>query len=161
VVLTKRILRAHRRGAQFRSWREKTTFTETAVPPYIGFTSDFEISGRPKIDRQSLHIGLIGPHYFETAGIAMIEGRDLTPSEIISDRHLAVINEELRRRYFPSGMRPVGARIHVPGIKINQPNVFTPPGGDQWFQVIGVAATARNLGLQEAPERRFTSPIKR
>jgi hypothetical protein len=130
------------------------------VPPYIGFNGDFEISGRPKLDRQTLHIGLIGAHYFETAGIAMLEGRALSESEITGDRHLAVINEELRRRYFPSGTAPLGARIHIPGIKINQPNVFTPPGGDQWFEVIGVAATARNRGLQEAPEPAIYIPYK-
>jgi len=128
------------------------TFTETAFPPYIGFSTDFEIAGRPKTERQQLRIGLIGPEYFETVGIPLLQGRLLTEAEITHNAHLAVINDELRKRYFPSGPGPLGARIQVPGLKIDQPQILTPPQGDQWFEVVGVAATARNRGLQEAPE---------
>lgn len=128
------------------------TFTETALPPYIGFTTDFEIAGRPKTERQQLRVGLIGAQYFDTVGIPLLQGRLLTEAEIVRNAHLAVINDELRKRYFPSGPGPLGARIQVPGLKIDQPEVFTPPEGDQWFEVVGVAATARNRGLQEAPE---------
>ena len=128
------------------------TFTETALPPYIGFNTDFEIAGRLKTERQQLHVGLIASQYFETVGIPLLQGRLLTEAEIVHNAHLAVINEELRKRYFPSGPGPLGARIHVPGLKIDQPEVFTPPEGDQWFEVVGVAATARNRGLQETPE---------
>ena len=128
------------------------TFTETAMPPYIGFNTDFEIAGRPKTERQQLRVGLIGPQYFETAGISLLQGRLLTEAEIVRNAHLAVINEELSKRYFTPGSSPLGARIQVPGLKINQPEILTPPQGDQWFEVVGVAATARNRGLQEAPE---------
>jgi len=34
------------------------------------------------------------------------------------------------------------------------------PGGDQWFEVIGVVTTARNRGLQEAPEPAIYIPYK-
>jgi predicted permease len=128
------------------------TFTETALPPYIGFNSEFEIAGRAKVDRQQLRIGLIGPQYFETVGIPLRQGRLLIEAEIVRNAHLAVINEELSKRYFQSGPGPLGARIHVPGLKLSQPEIFTPPEGDQWFEVVGVAATARNRGLQESPE---------
>lgn len=128
------------------------TFTETALPPYIGFNADFEIAGRAKTERQQLRVGLIGPQYFETVGIPLLQGRLLTEDEIVQSAHFAVINEELRKRYFTSGPGPLGARIHVPGLKISQPEIFTPPQGDQWFEVVGVAATARNRGLQESPE---------
>jgi predicted permease len=128
------------------------TFTGTALPPYIGFNSEFEMAGRTKAERQKLRVGLIGPQYFETVGIPLLQGRVLTESEIVRNAHLALINEELKKQYFQSGPGPLGARIHVPGLKISQPEVFTPPEGDQWFEVIGVAATARNRGLQESPE---------
>jgi predicted permease len=128
------------------------TFTATAMPPYIGFNSDFEIAGRPKTERQQLRIGLIAPQYFETVGIALLQGRFLTEAEIVHNAHLGIINEELRKRYFSSGTNPLGARIHVPGLKTSQPEILTPPNGDQWFEVVGVVATARNRGLQEPPE---------
>jgi predicted permease len=129
-----------------------STFTETALPPYIGFNTDFEIAGRPKTERQQLRVGLIGPQYFETVGIPRLQGRLLTEAEIVHNAHFAVINEELRKRYFPSGPGPLGARIHVPGLKLSEPEIFTPPEGDQWFEVVGVSATARNRGLKESPE---------
>ena len=130
------------------------TFTESAMPPYIGFNADFEIAGQQKTERQQLRVGLIGPQYFETVGIPLLQGRLLTEAEIVHNAHLAVINEELRKRYFPSASSagPLGARIHVPALKMSQPDIYTPPEGDQWFEVVGVAATARNRGLQEAPE---------
>jgi predicted permease len=128
------------------------SFTETALPPYIGFNTDFEIAGRPKAERQQLRVGLIAPQYFETVGIPLIQGRFLTEAEIVHNSHLAVVNSELAKRYFPSGANPLGARIHVPGLKLSQPGILTPAEGDQWFEVVGVAATARNRGLQEAPD---------
>src|SRR5260370_18735447 len=42
------------------------TFTETAMPPYIGFNTDFEIAGPPTTERQQLQRGLIGPPYFSS-----------------------------------------------------------------------------------------------
>ena len=128
------------------------TFTETAMPPYIGFNTDFEIAGRSKAERQQLRVGLIAPQYFETVGIALLQGRLLTEAEIVHNAHLAIINEELQKRYFLSGSGPLGARIHVPGLKISAPEILTPPEGDQWFEVVGVVATARNRGLQDPAE---------
>jgi predicted permease len=136
------------------------TFTETALPPYIGFNTDFEIAGRPKTERQQLRVGLIAPQYFETVGIALLQGRFLTEAEIVHNARLAVINEELRKRYFPPGSSPLGARIHVPGIKISEPEILIPPEGDQWFEVVGVAATARNRGLQDPAEPAIYIPYQ-
>ena len=93
-------------------------------------------------ERQQVRVGLIGPHYFETAGISLVQGRELTEAEIVHTAHFAVANEELSKRYFASGAGPIGARIQVPGLKISQPEVLTPPQGDQWFEIVGVAATA-------------------
>ena len=136
------------------------TFTETAFPPYIGFNTDFEIAGRAKTERQQLRVGLIGPSYFEAVGIALLQGRLLTEAEIVHNAHFAVINEELGKRYFAVGPGALGARIHIPGLKISQPDILTPPEGDEWFEVVGVAATARNRGLRESPEPAIYIPYK-
>jgi predicted permease len=147
---------------QFRSIPGVTTatFTETAFPPYIGFSTEFEIAGRTKMERQQLRVGLIGPHYFQTVGIPVLWGRSLTEAEILNNTHLGVINEELRKRYFPSDAGALGARIHIPGLKINQPDLVTPPEGDEWFEVVGVVATALNRGLQEPPQPAMYIPYK-
>jgi len=130
------------------------------MPPYIGFNTDFEIAGRPKTERQQLRVGLIATQYFETVGIPLLQGRLLTESEIVHNAHFAVINEGRRRRHFLPGANPLGARIHVPGLKMSQPEILTPPDGDQWFEVVGVVATARNRGLQESPDPAIYVPYK-
>jgi ABC-type antimicrobial peptide transport system permease subunit len=51
-------------------------------------------------------------------------------------------------------------RIQVPALKLSQPEILTPPDGDQWFEVVGVVATARNRGLQESPDPAIYVPYK-
>jgi len=106
---------------------------------------------RPKTERQQLRVGLIASQYFETVGIPLLQGRLFSEAEIVHNAHLAVINDELRKRYFASGPGPLGARLHIPGLKIDDPDVLIPPNGDQWFEIVGVVATARNRGLQDPP----------
>ena len=127
-------------------------FTETAMPPYIGFRTDYEIPGQAKSEDQKVRIGLISSQYFETTGIPLLRGRLLTDGEIAGNAHLAVINQVFADRFSSSGRDPIGARIHVPGLKIEDQDVLMPPKGDQWIEVIGVVGSARNRGVQEAPD---------
>src|ERR1700679_2879821 len=57
-------------------------------------------------------------------------------------------------------MKSSGSGTHVPGLKISKPEILTPPEGDQWFEVVGVAATARNRGLQDPPEPAIYIPYR-
>ncbi len=137
------------------------TLTETATPPYIGFTTGFEIAGQPKPgEQQQLHVGLVGSQYFATVGIPLVRGRLLSADEIDRNAHLAVINEELARRYFWPDRDPLGARISVPGLKLSMAQIFTPPEGDQTFEVIGIVGDARNRGLEQSPEPAIYVPYK-
>jgi predicted permease len=128
------------------------TLTETAVPPRIGFNTDFEIAGQPKAAKQKTRVGLIASDYFSTLGIPLLQGRLQSEAEIQRAGRFAVINEEMARRYWPSGRDPIGVRIQVPELKLNVPDIFIPPTGDQWFEIIGVVGTARNQGLQDKPD---------
>jgi putative ABC transport system permease protein len=42
--------------------------------------------------------------------------------------------------------------MNVPALKFKNPDIFTPPAGDQLFEIVGVVATARNQGLRERPK---------
>jgi putative ABC transport system permease protein len=53
--------------------------------------------------------------------------------------------------YFASGRDPVGQRITVPAVKIKDTDILLPPTGSETFEIVGVAATARNRGLSEKP----------
>jgi hypothetical protein len=71
-----------------------------------------------------------------------------------------VINDEMRRRYWPDSRDPIGTRIHVPALQFNNNVVMTPPGSDQWLEVIGVVGTALNEGLRESPSPALYLPYK-
>jgi len=126
--------------------------TETAMPPYIGFQADFDIAGRASLANQKTQVGLISGDYFATVGIPLLRGRLLSDQDIQRAGHFAVINEEMARVYFSQGNEPIGQHVSVPSLKFNNPDIFTPPAGDQSFEIVGVVATARNQGLRDKPK---------
>ena len=123
--------------------------TFTAMPPYIGFRAPFEVLGRPKNDRDEIQIGLIGGDYFGALRIATLRGRLFSEAEATRGRRVGVINEEMRRKYWPAG-DPIGAKISIPMLNLKgNPDVFSAPNADQPVEITGVVATARNRGLLE------------
>ena len=131
---------------------KSAAMTETAMPPYIGFQSDFDIAGRATAVGQKTQVGLISGDYFATVGVPLLRGRLLSDQDIQRAGHFAVINEEMARIYFSQGNEPIGQWISVSGLKFNNPDIFTPPAGDQSFEIVGVVATARNQGLRDKPK---------
>jgi len=49
----------------------------------------------------------VGPHYFETIGTRLRQGRTINESDTPAGRHVAVINETFARRFFPN-QNPIG-----------------------------------------------------
>jgi predicted permease len=125
--------------------------TGDAVPPRTGFPAAFEIAGQPSRLGQNLQVALIGGDYFRVLKIPLLRGRLLTADELRLARPVALINAEMAERYWINGRDPIGARVHVPALQFSNHTVLTPPGQDQWFQVIGVVGTALNEGLREPP----------
>jgi predicted permease len=134
--------------------------TGDAVPPRIGFPATFDREGQHPSSGQNLQIALVGGDYFAALRIPLLRGRLLTPAETRLARPLAVINDEMRRRYWTDGRDPVGRRIHIPGLRFTNNIVMTPPAADQWFEVIGVVGTALNEGLREPPSPAAYLPYK-
>jgi predicted permease len=126
--------------------------TESALPPYVGFQADFDIAGRAAAANQKTQVGLISGDYFATVGIQLLRGRLLSDADVQRAGHYAVINDEMARTYFSQGSDPIGQRINVPALKFKNPDIFTPPAGDQLFEIVGVVATARNQGLRDKPK---------
>jgi putative ABC transport system permease protein len=98
-----------------------------------------------------MQVGLIGGEYFRALRIPLLRGRFPTDDELRQLRPVAVINDEMARRFWTEGRNPIGARVHVPALQFNNGIVLNPPGGDQWFRVIGVVGTALNEGLRRHP----------
>lgn len=56
----------------------------------------------------------VGPDYFATLGIPLLQGRDFTSADRPGSPVVGIINQEFARRYF-GGQNPLGRRVWLPG----------------------------------------------
>src|SRR5262249_45625291 len=83
-----------------------------------GFGMAFRIAGAPPTApgaRQGTGFQMITPGYFETFGIRVVKGRQLTEADTAASTPVAMINETFARQYF-SDVDPLTQRVVV-----NQP----------------------------------------
>ncbi len=97
-----------------------------------------EKSGAP-YDDMGAHMVDVGARYFETLGIPIFLGRDISPEDIQQNRRVAVINQTMARKYF-AGVSPIGQQ-YCSG------SPFQP---DRASEIVGVAADARYYSIREA-----------
>jgi putative ABC transport system permease protein len=96
---------------------------------------------RPKGDWQIATDG-----YLEAMGERVLRGRGITAADTSDGMLVALINEELARRYFP-GRDPLGGRMKI--------------GGDPrrpWVTVVGIVGNVRHNGLTEPVKEKFYVP---
>lgn len=86
----------------------------------------------------SIGTNTVTPAYFETIGVAIVEGRGFTRQDTAESLRVTVINEVLAERFWP-GQQAIGRRIVIPGIP-----------GPPW-EVVGIARTAKYMAVFESP----------
>ena len=99
----------------------------------------FIIEGHPDPGRENgpgASYGVICPDYFRTMEIKMLAGRDFNHLDSVSAPPVAIVNQELARRYFGKE-NPVGKRIKL--------GRFTSP--NNWMTIVGVVGDVRHWGL--------------
>ena len=79
----------------------------SATPP-IGnavWSSSLELSGYTPAPKESMDSALnrVSGQYFETAGIAIVAGRAITPADTANSLKVAVINQTIAQHFFPKG----------------------------------------------------------
>lgn len=107
----------------------------------------------------------VGANYFKTLGIQILEGREFTASDDVSEPHVIVVSESLAHKIWP-GQDAVGQRLDI---MVKQPRRSTDPrdfhpetqgqatyagpmvGGTPW-QVIGVVGDVKMFGMDRNPE---------
>jgi putative ABC transport system permease protein len=89
-----------------------------------------------------VHFKTVAPGYFETMGIAQLQGRDFHAGDTRDGVRHIIVNRELAERYWP-GQDPVGKRVRLAASGAPQP----PP----WSTVVGVVGTERQDGLRLPP----------
>jgi predicted permease len=123
---------------------------ENNLPPSIVGSDPVSIPGVKTAGGQVIPVR-VSPEYFATLRIPLLQGRVWSPVEIAQAAHFALINQAMRRRYWPDS-DPVGRTV-VLNNGVASGNLWTlvGPGTNQRFQIIGVVGDTPNRGLDEAP----------
>jgi predicted permease len=86
---------------------------------------------------------VVGPEYFQTMGIPLLEGRGIDGRDTENSRPVAVINHAMAERYWP-GQEPIG-------------KTFENSGKD--WEVVGVIKDGKYDALNEAPQPYYCLPL--
>ncbi len=82
-----------------------TAISSNATPPANGFPTHIEFLGKAAQDEQKVLVNFVSPTYFPVLRIPLMQGRIWDETENRNAAHLAVINQTMARRYFPSRRR--------------------------------------------------------
>jgi predicted permease len=125
-----------------------TALSTNATPPSNGWGTNVEFLGKPASDEQKVRVNFVSPSYFQLLRIPKMQGRIWDDTEDRNGAHLAVINETMAHRYFPSG-DALGHSLKVPQMKDEPPYTLAAPGSDGWLEIVGVVADKRDDGLMK------------
>ncbi len=118
------------------------------LPPSGAYSTPVSVPQRKDMSGSAIEQA-VDENYFSTLRIPILSGRVWTRDETAHASHFALINETMRRRYWPSA-NPLGATIVLNnGIANGNAWKLVAPGNDQHFQVIGVVGDAPNRRLNE------------
>jgi putative ABC transport system permease protein len=120
-------------------------------PPFGGFKAKVEIRSKPTLTGAEAMLGLVGPQEFATLRIPLLAGRMFDDAEVNRAAHLAVVNQTFVKQFLPEG-NPIGQSVRSPMLKAEFPGLLLAPAPDDWLEIIGVVADARDDG--------FDRPIK-
>jgi predicted permease len=136
-----------------------TAITSNATPPYIGWLLRFDLLGKPAVspEAQTARVGFVGPGYFGTLHMPLLQGRIWNSAEIEHGALLVLVNQSFVRRYSPNGVI-LGHSLKFAKLYNDAPRSFTAPGADGWLQVIGVVGDALNQGLENQVEPAIFAP---
>lgn len=103
------------------------------------------IDGRPVPKGEESGISLIGvtPHFNSTLDLTIVEGRDFTDAEGWSHAPVAVINQMMKKQFWPGG-DVLGRRFRLAGSAGSK---------DEWFTVVGVTPDINLYGVDPGNEQ--------
>jgi predicted permease len=149
-------------AARMQSLFEQTQDALTAIPGVrsasmseIGaFTGNewgqtVKIDGyQPKEDEDmNPHVDGIGPRYFETLGVPLVNGREFKPSDTLGAPKVAIINETMAKQFY-GNTSPIGRRMGF-----GRGNAID-------IEIVGVARDLRTVQLNQTPVRFVYIPYR-
>lgn len=101
-------------------------------------------------DVELAHVRFVGPGYFATLGIPVLQGRDVAATDGAMGSPVVFLSETMARRLWP-GQDPLGRRLCL-GVPLEL------SGEIPWMTVAGVVGDVRQTSLDEAPGMAFYVP---
>lgn len=91
----------------------------------------------------------IGPGYFHTLRIPIVQGRDFSDHDTENSPRVIIVGESVARRFWP-GQDAIGRRVKI-----------GPPGSDgPWLAIVGVVKDVKNRGLDSEPPAEVYVPFR-
>jgi predicted permease len=122
-----------------------------ATPPSSGWRQNIEIMGNTASEKPEVRVNFVSPEYFPLLKIPLAQGRLWDHAETMRGAPLAVINQTMAKQYWPNG-DAIGHQLRIPSLKDQPPYQRAVPGSDNWLQIIGIVADARDDGLRSPVE---------
>jgi predicted permease len=112
----------------------------------------FEIEGRPTLKGSAPEeeFGDVGPGYFNTMGIPLLEGREFDSTDTPTSPDVIIINQAFAKHYFPN-QDPVGRRMN-PILKLSSNSPMR--------EIVGVVGNVKTSALNSDPEPEFFVPYQ-
>jgi predicted permease len=117
-----------------------------ATPPSNGWEQKFEVMGHPVLGDQYARYNMVSPEYFPVLQIPLLSGRVWDKAESARGARVAIINQTLASQAFPHG-EAIGQHIRLPNLKAEPPIQLGIAGVEDWLEIVGVVADARDDGL--------------
>ena len=117
--------------------KELPTVRDAAISmcsiPGCVWNTAIHVFGHPEIPEKELHgeENHVGPGYFHTLGIPILQGRDFNERDLPASQPVAIINHAFARKLF-GNESPLGHRIG-----------YEPAPGDAEYMIVGEVADAR------------------
>jgi predicted permease len=127
---------------------ESVAVGTASTPPFSGFSYPIEIAGITPNAAQVVRVHFVGPEFFSTLRIQLLQGRIWNEAENMRGGFVAVVNQAFARQYW-GYQNPIGQQVRLPALKASGPFVLPSEGSDNWRQVLGVIADLRNDGLAQ------------
>lgn len=114
----------------------RTAPLQGSLPP-----NDIEFENRARSDDDppmNADVQVVSAGYFDAMGIPVLEGRVFDGTDDAQSEAVAVVDEELARRFFTDPSDAIGERIRQ-------------PGDNEFARIVGIVGAVRQLGLDEEP----------
>jgi predicted permease len=124
-------------------------FARTTPVQSAGMRTTIETDGYTPApgENPAADLNIVSPGFFDALGARLIAGRDFDARDTEEGAAVAIVSEEMARRYWPGVSNPVGRRI----MNLGPPGV----GGE----VVGIVSDVRYRSLRRAPDPTVYVPM--